>query len=196
MRCANCNGSHTANYSGCVKIQKAKEIEHIRSHERLSYRDALRLVKERNIRLTNNAHNNAIITKAIVPNNTTKRFNNTRTVETQTENTQLNQNQNNILVQVSIMMLKMLKLSKESDFLEHPSTSIEIMLKMLGIQVTETEINKLLEPESFTDKNIDNEISESSQKNKKGKLNAASQITQSTFNSHQNQKIDGSPKQM
>ena len=91
------------------------------------------------------------------------------------------------------MMLKMLKLSKESDVLNHPSTSIEIMLKMLGIYLTEAEINNLLEPEALTDFQ-DKETLIPPQKKKKLKDIAASQSTQTTYNSHPNQKASSTPK--
>ena len=43
--CANCKGEHTANYGGCPFVKQAKQIEQVRTLQRLSYRDAASLVK-------------------------------------------------------------------------------------------------------------------------------------------------------
>ena len=45
LKCANCNGNHTANFGGCNRIKEAKTVEKIRAHHRLSYRDALKTAK-------------------------------------------------------------------------------------------------------------------------------------------------------
>ena len=41
LKCANCSGNHTANYGGCNRMQEAREVEKVRAHHRLSYRDAI-----------------------------------------------------------------------------------------------------------------------------------------------------------
>jgi len=44
-KCANCNGNHTASYGGCPKMKEAKSVEKVRAEQKLSYRDALRVVR-------------------------------------------------------------------------------------------------------------------------------------------------------
>lgn len=44
-RCCNCNGPHTASYGGCPRMKQAKQVEKVRSYSKLSYRDALKVVR-------------------------------------------------------------------------------------------------------------------------------------------------------
>jgi hypothetical protein len=45
-KCANCDGNHTANYGGCMKMQQEMKIQHVRAYNNLSYRDATIAVKK------------------------------------------------------------------------------------------------------------------------------------------------------
>ena len=47
-KCINCSGTHAANYGGCLKIQKAKQIEKIRAEKRLFHSAAVKSLKESN----------------------------------------------------------------------------------------------------------------------------------------------------
>jgi len=44
--CCNCGGKHTANYGGCKLMKEAQAVEKTRVEQRVSYRDALRMVKQ------------------------------------------------------------------------------------------------------------------------------------------------------
>jgi hypothetical protein len=44
--CCNCGGQHTANYGGCPYMKEAKVVEKTRVEQKMSYRDALRFVKQ------------------------------------------------------------------------------------------------------------------------------------------------------
>ena len=45
VKCINCGGNHTASYGGCQFIKNARVVEQVRSEKKLSYRDAVTLVK-------------------------------------------------------------------------------------------------------------------------------------------------------
>ena len=45
--CSNCGGAHTASYGGCPAYKEAKKVEHVRAHDKLSYRDATAAVRSR-----------------------------------------------------------------------------------------------------------------------------------------------------
>ena len=45
VKCANCNGNHTASYGGCSFMKDARKVEAVRATQKLSYRDAARVVK-------------------------------------------------------------------------------------------------------------------------------------------------------
>lgn len=44
--CPNCGGKHAANFGGCPAFKKAKKVEHVRSTQKISYRDALKTVNQ------------------------------------------------------------------------------------------------------------------------------------------------------
>jgi len=44
VKCANCQGNHTASYGGCFKMKEAKAVEKVRAEQKLSYRDAVQAV--------------------------------------------------------------------------------------------------------------------------------------------------------
>jgi hypothetical protein len=44
--CCNCGGQHTASYGGCRFVKEAKAVERIRVKQKISYHDALRVVKQ------------------------------------------------------------------------------------------------------------------------------------------------------
>ena len=45
VKCTNCGGNHTASYGGCQYIKNARVVEQVRSEKKISYRDAVTLVK-------------------------------------------------------------------------------------------------------------------------------------------------------
>jgi len=44
--CCNCGGQHTANYGGCRFMKEAQAVERTRVEQRVSYQDALKMVKQ------------------------------------------------------------------------------------------------------------------------------------------------------
>ena len=46
VKCSNCKGDHTANYGGCPFYKDAKEVEKLRVNNKVSYRDAVKLLKD------------------------------------------------------------------------------------------------------------------------------------------------------
>jgi hypothetical protein len=56
--CCNCGGQHTANYGGCRLMKEAQAVERTRVEQRVSYQDALKMVKQssqKNVRQLNDA---------------------------------------------------------------------------------------------------------------------------------------------
>ena len=47
-KCSNCHGKHTANYGGCEKMKKEKEVQQVRVKQNVSYRDAVKIVYSSN----------------------------------------------------------------------------------------------------------------------------------------------------
>ena len=45
--CANCGQNHAANYSGCVKMRKEREVQQMRCKEHITYSNAVRKIRER-----------------------------------------------------------------------------------------------------------------------------------------------------
>ena len=48
LKCPNCKGNHAANYGGCPKMKEAKEVEKVRTLEKISYREAVLQVRTTN----------------------------------------------------------------------------------------------------------------------------------------------------
>ena len=44
--CPNCGGKHAGNFGGCPAFKKAKKVEQLRSTQKLSYRDALKVINQ------------------------------------------------------------------------------------------------------------------------------------------------------
>ena len=55
--CANCKKPHTANYGGCAFMLEAKKVEKTRTHNKMSYREALATVREQT---SNNKGNSTV----------------------------------------------------------------------------------------------------------------------------------------
>ena len=52
--CVNCGEKHSAAYNGCLEAKKAKELQKIRVENKLSYAEATKAWKEKNVKPTNN----------------------------------------------------------------------------------------------------------------------------------------------
>lgn len=46
LKCCNCGGNHMAGFRGCVHAVRAQQVEYIRSHENVSYAEAVKRMKE------------------------------------------------------------------------------------------------------------------------------------------------------
>lgn len=47
LYCVNCKGAHSAAYGGCTALKQAKEIQKCKVHEKISYAQAVKVVKEK-----------------------------------------------------------------------------------------------------------------------------------------------------
>ena len=119
---------------------------------------------------------------------------------TQTEN---NNNQDS-LINISVMMVKLLKINSEMDVSKNPAKALEILIKMLGLTVDDNQLENIIDREF--NKDGDNEILSNSKKNTKnteitkGRKRPSNNIdgadeaeisdteTQETYNSHTNER--------
>ena len=54
-KCPNCHGKHAANFGGCPSFKKAKQVERVRCTEKISYRDALKVINQEEANPNKNA---------------------------------------------------------------------------------------------------------------------------------------------
>ena len=215
-KCANCGGGHSANYGGCAEVKMAKVVEQVRNKQKMSYKDALKAVKEREVKSkemnrmilhnemnkrsqASNYSENLIIPR-VNDNKVSIQAKKMKDSSTQTENSA---NQDS-LINMSVMMVKLLKINSEMDISKNPARGFEILIKMLGLKVNDSQLANIVEREFNEDG--DDECSNNSKKKTKttepmkGKKRGSSNIElgdaedlseseiQDTYNSHANQR--------
>ena len=168
-KCANCGGEHSANCGGFPNMKLAKVVEHVRSKQRLSYKDALQAVKQKEVEHSainrepqyrpNERYNyNTVSTPnyAIKGKSTRPNANSVATstaimkdAECQTEQLS-NINSQDTLIKMSVMMIKLLKINNEIDINKNPAKGLEILIKMLGITVKQDQLENIIDKEFNT----------------------------------------------
>ena len=154
-KCANCGEKHAANYGGCKSMKLAKTVEQVRSSQRMSYRDALNAIKKQNpsivrhnqsSRNTNQVYDDHL--KSEYYQNRRQSYN-TITVKdfgTQTDN-QYNVDKANekMLIQMTVLMIKVLKMNDEINITKNPKVCFEHLIKMIGINISDTQLEQINE---------------------------------------------------
>ena len=162
-------------------MKMAKVVEQVRSKQKMSYKDALNAVRERENKLNDmnrmnlfNERNKQSKVPKYSPNvimpipRTSENKVSTQTPKmkdssTQTEN---NNNQDSSLINISVMMVKLLKINSEIDLSKNPARGLEILINMLGLTVDDSQLANIIEREFNEDRDTDYSIN-SKKKNKK-----------------------------
>ena len=112
-KCVNCGENHTANYGGCAKMKIEKKAQHVRAFKNISYRDAVKTVRDEqenrtiNSSIQTNKENNAE-NRALQQSVRPKKFVKETSTQTTTENLNTNTNEKLAfcLLDLFISMLK------------------------------------------------------------------------------------------
>lgn len=166
LKCINCQGDHTANYSRCPKIKMANEIEKIRAYRKILYRDAVATVKSQGNRpmQTNSQILQTFDSQRSVEANTQSHpvqkhsiGIKSKSVQTQTEPLQQNENQENDLVnkimsQMAILIVKLLNVKKPGN----KQQMLDTVKEVTGIEIEPSLILDEREKELKQNKNNKN----------------------------------------
>ena len=143
-RCCNCGGPHTANYGGCPRMKQAKQVEKTRSCSKISYRDALKLVKasapQNSIQQPAASASRTLNTSSTLANQHVKLRSKvtgpaTCTVGTQTADVQIRPTLQNVPVNHFIELLsKLLSLCKPNDNTDFLSVATKLTRDTLHLE--------------------------------------------------------------
>lgn len=149
VTCTNCGGEHLACYGGCPYMKTAKKVEHVRATKRLSYRDAVKAIKE-SIQVKQNPVNPDPISTQGENNSTQSHPQNPGpsqaevlprvqcfSIATQTEPIEFKVKQvsddkppPSLLAQMAIMVVEILKIGRTSPEKMNYSTALDIAKRM------------------------------------------------------------------
>ena len=132
LKCKNCHGNHAAYYNGCEKIKTAKEVEKLRAYNGISYREAVLASKTQNKVITT-----APMTRQENRNDTQAHIQTEKVdASTQTMTADNPTNTTSLITQMSILIVKLLKMRS----LEDSNEVINTIKSVTGITLSEGEI--------------------------------------------------------
>lgn len=139
LKCANCGGSHAANYGGCSKIKSAKEVEKVRAHNKLSYRDALTAIKANH--QPSSEHPHSPCPQSLSRYSTIKRTD-ARTISTQTDSN-YKEADNELAKKFAMLLVGVVKCLDLPDGNSKVANVISLAKDMIGVDINANVIDNL-----------------------------------------------------
>lgn len=146
-KCTNCGKDHLACYGGCPYMKTAKKVEEVRAKQKLSYGDAVKVVKSI-AQSKQQSENNSTINRQRQPNLQDSSHVKSVSVGTQTEvrGIRVDNPTRDILApsmfaQMAIMVVELLKIGKENPNEMNYSTALEVAHRISKMRISPITMN-------------------------------------------------------